>query len=324
MLRSTRRRILITLAVLALSGLGVTVAFGVTSSAGTIHGCVNKKTLVLRVVKSATACKSSETHISWNAQGPQGLEGAMGPQGPSGATGATGPQGIQGVPGAPGQSADSCELENRIHDAIPDFERSDACLEGQPCDDHNPVTTGDTTHNGDCVGTPLPDGSPCDDGNASTTNDHVVSGACVGDPAVCDDGDIGTQDSVVSGQCQFVNLCPQLDPSDFDPPDTQTGARELVDADPYAGMICLNDVDFATFTIPDGQEADVLLQSSLPAGAGGNLGMEVQAPGGTVIDSSDNPVDQDESIHLSDSGQVFIRVFSNGRSATYDLTITLG
>jgi hypothetical protein len=323
LMRSIPRRVLICLAIAGLCGVGATVAFGVASSPGVINGCVNKKTQVLRIVKSASACKSGETPISWNAQGPQGSQGATGPQGPAGAVGQTGPTGPQGVQGPPGQSADTCDLENRIHDVIPDFERSDSCTEGQHCDDGNSATAGDTMHNGVCAGTPLPDGSPCDDGNASTTNDHVVSGACVGDPVLCDDGDIGTQDSVVSGQCQFVDLCPQLDPSNFDPPATQAGALPLVNGDPYAGMICLDDIDVATFTIPAGQEADVLLQSSLPAGAGGNLALEVQAPGGAVIAASDNPIDEDESIHVSSSGDVFIKVSSNGRSATYDLTITL-
>jgi hypothetical protein len=319
MLRPTRRRILVGLAIVGLFGVGTTVALGVTSSP-MLHGCVNKKTQVLRVVKSATACKSTETHIAWNQTGSQGPTGA---QGPVGATGATGPQGIQGAPGPAGQSADTCELENRIHDTVPDFVRSNACSEGQPCDDGNTATTGDTIHNGVCVGTPLPDGSPCDDGNPATTNDTVTGGACVGEPTSCDDGDIGTQDSVVSGQCQFVNICSQLDPSASDPPDTQAGALALANDDPYAGMICLDDVDFATFTIPAGQGADVLLQSSLPPGAGGNLAMEVQAPGGAVIDSSNNPIDQDEYIHISSSGEIFIKVFGNGRSATYDLTVTL-
>jgi hypothetical protein len=78
------------------------------------------------------------------ATGPIGLQGptgATGPQGPAGVkgdtgdTGATGPQGPAGVKGdtgatgppGPAGSGDSCDLEQRIKAAVPDFQESPAC-----------------------------------------------------------------------------------------------------------------------------------------------------------------------------------------------------
>ena len=84
---------------LSLSLLGVGGAFGGSSQ---ISGCINKKTLVLRVVSK---CTKDETKISWNvvgAQGVQGAIGATGPEGAVGAIGATGPEGAVGAIGATG------------------------------------------------------------------------------------------------------------------------------------------------------------------------------------------------------------------------------
>ena len=91
---------------------GVARAAGVIPGAdGTIHGCYNNSTGVLRVVSDSSQCVTSgsrllrETPISWNQEGAPGIPGEPGPQGEpgeDGADGGPGPQGEQGLPGAPG------------------------------------------------------------------------------------------------------------------------------------------------------------------------------------------------------------------------------
>jgi hypothetical protein len=75
-----------------------------------IRGCVNKKTLVLRI---ASTCSKAETEISWNVSGTQGFQGVRGDVGPKGDTGPqgpkgdTGPQGPKGDTGPQGPKGDS-------------------------------------------------------------------------------------------------------------------------------------------------------------------------------------------------------------------------
>ena len=77
----------------ALSGTAFALS-GVPGRGGVFHGCVNNKTRILRVVKSANSChkatgrgrnrKPGEFAISWNQQGRPGAQGIQGSQGPSG------------------------------------------------------------------------------------------------------------------------------------------------------------------------------------------------------------------------------------------------
>ncbi len=71
------------------------------SKTKTITVCADKKTGILHL-KTRGRCKSSQTRVTWNQQGPQGVQGAQGPQGTQGATGATGAQGPQGTQGPAG------------------------------------------------------------------------------------------------------------------------------------------------------------------------------------------------------------------------------
>lgn len=97
--------------------VSVGVAYAaIPASNGTINGCYSGGQGQLRVIdaESGETCKSNETAISWNQQGPQGIPGAIGPQGlqgiqgqqgetgATGATGATGPQGPAGNAGEDG------------------------------------------------------------------------------------------------------------------------------------------------------------------------------------------------------------------------------
>jgi len=47
----------------------------IPDSEGVIHGCFNKQNGNLRVVESGGACRSSESAIDWNQQGPPGPPG---------------------------------------------------------------------------------------------------------------------------------------------------------------------------------------------------------------------------------------------------------
>ena len=82
--------------------LAVGVGGGYALAAGntkTITVCADKKTGVLHL-KTRGRCKSSQTRVTWNQQGPQGVQGPQGttgPQGPAGAQGAAGTQGPAGV-----------------------------------------------------------------------------------------------------------------------------------------------------------------------------------------------------------------------------------
>ena len=54
-----------------------------------IYACITKSAGQVRIVSTASQCKSNEASISWNIAGQQGPEGPQGPQG------------IQGEPGVP-------------------------------------------------------------------------------------------------------------------------------------------------------------------------------------------------------------------------------
>jgi len=62
-----------------------------------LTGCYQKINGQLRIVTSASQCRSSEVAISWNKLGPQGPAGPAGPIGPAGPAGPEGPAGSAGV-----------------------------------------------------------------------------------------------------------------------------------------------------------------------------------------------------------------------------------
>jgi hypothetical protein len=101
--RRAVRLLVIATALIAITA-GVSYAAIPNSSTGTINGCYEKRTGLLRVIdaEAGKKCLSFETPISWNQQGPKGEAGAIGPAGPAGAAGATGPEGPKGDPGAQG------------------------------------------------------------------------------------------------------------------------------------------------------------------------------------------------------------------------------
>lgn len=110
---------------------------------------------------------------------------------------------------------DSCGANGCIHTALTGNDCSDGdpcttgdkcgndgtCHQGAPinCDDGQ-FCTSDSCSNGKCVNQPKTDGTGCDDLDQCTNNDKCASGKCKGSGSNvdCDDGNICTQDSLVS------------------------------------------------------------------------------------------------------------------------------
>jgi Lamin Tail Domain len=65
---------------------GVALA-GIPDSDGTIHGCRNKSTGLLRVIRDRGHCRDNEKRLNWNVRGPVGRTGPAGPPGPQGESG---------------------------------------------------------------------------------------------------------------------------------------------------------------------------------------------------------------------------------------------
>jgi hypothetical protein len=79
--------------VLCLGAVGL-VAFATVAAApppGTIEACYNNTNGELRLVGSASDCRTHETAISWNITGPPGPPGPPGSPGPAGSPGPPGP-----------------------------------------------------------------------------------------------------------------------------------------------------------------------------------------------------------------------------------------
>jgi hypothetical protein len=96
-MRRIRGRTLLAAAVTVAVTTGVGYA-AIPSSNGAVNGCYERITGILRVIDTDAGkrCKSFETPLAWNVQGPSGAPGATGPKGDTGA------KGEQGDPGAPG------------------------------------------------------------------------------------------------------------------------------------------------------------------------------------------------------------------------------
>ena len=88
---------------IALAGAATAVlmsAAALATAAGdaptTIEACRNTRHGLVRIVFSPNACKSNETHVSWDVEGPAGPAGPSGPAGPPGPKGDSG-SGISSV-----------------------------------------------------------------------------------------------------------------------------------------------------------------------------------------------------------------------------------
>jgi hypothetical protein len=93
------RNVIPYLALLLVLAVGVGGGYALAASNDkTITVCADKSTGILHL-KTHGRCKSSQTRVTWNQQGPPGPQGAQGAQGATGATGAQGLQGPQGRAG---------------------------------------------------------------------------------------------------------------------------------------------------------------------------------------------------------------------------------
>jgi hypothetical protein len=101
-LQHLRRNVVAYLALFIALGAGGGYALAATNNK-TITVCADKTTGVLHL-KAHGRCKSSQTRVTWNQQGPQGLQGVPGPQGSQGTQGVQGVQGAQGTQGPSGVS----------------------------------------------------------------------------------------------------------------------------------------------------------------------------------------------------------------------------
>lgn len=95
------------------AGLGVSVSAWADAEPTVIFACSANQTGLLRVVAGGVQCRSEETALHWNQQGPQGPVGPAGPQGEPGPTGPTGPAGPPGPQGAPGPAGPAGGLAGR-------------------------------------------------------------------------------------------------------------------------------------------------------------------------------------------------------------------
>ena len=102
LLQHIRHNVVAYLALVLALGAGGGYAMAASNNK-TITVCADKNTGVLHL-KTRGRCKSSQTRVSWNQQGPQGVQGAPGPQGSQGAQGVQGVQGVQGTHGPAGVS----------------------------------------------------------------------------------------------------------------------------------------------------------------------------------------------------------------------------
>ena len=95
-----KKRLLLAGALLVVGCAAVGIAYAAIPSGGTITGCYMKSGGALRVIDATvTNCKSGETKLEWNQQGPTGPTGAAGATGATGATGAKGATGATGPAG---------------------------------------------------------------------------------------------------------------------------------------------------------------------------------------------------------------------------------
>jgi type VI secretion system secreted protein Hcp len=72
------------LAVLAVAAVGTTaaaIAWAAAGDSAVIHACVSKGSDLVRIPGSDGGCRSNETGVDWNTQGPAGPPGPAGPAG---------------------------------------------------------------------------------------------------------------------------------------------------------------------------------------------------------------------------------------------------
>ena len=90
----------LTVASVALVG-GAAAVGSLTSSDGSIRGCVAKSNGAIRIIAPGARCHvKSERTLTWSRRGQRGLDGPRGPEGARGPEGSAGLSGPQGAPAA--------------------------------------------------------------------------------------------------------------------------------------------------------------------------------------------------------------------------------
>jgi hypothetical protein len=163
--RLTYANVMATGAMFIALGGGAYALSGVPDSNGVFHGCVDNRTGLVRVVKSASSCHRPRGHgkhrdagelaVSWNQQGRPGLPGQ---------TGATGPNGALGPNGAPGSAlayahvladggVDPVNSKNVSSSNVSETSAHSGsyCFRGLPFTPHSAVATAGFSANGDGV-----------------------------------------------------------------------------------------------------------------------------------------------------------------------------
>jgi hypothetical protein len=102
----TRTRTILAGVVLAAALVGGAAWATIPDATGVINACyrtsLDDQKGQVRIVDDPASCRSNETPINWNREGPQGTQGIQGPKGDKGDTGAAGADGTDGVDGQPG------------------------------------------------------------------------------------------------------------------------------------------------------------------------------------------------------------------------------
>ena len=100
-----QRTLVVLVIALGIAGGAVAAADTITAVVapdGTINGCYQTATGVLRVAVPNLPCKPSETVLPWNQKGQKGDPGLKGDPGPQGPRGLVGPKGEAGPAGPRG------------------------------------------------------------------------------------------------------------------------------------------------------------------------------------------------------------------------------
>ena len=79
-----KKAVLAVLAVAALGTIAAAIAWAAAGDSAVIHACVAKGSNLVRIPSAGDGCRSNETGVDWNAQGPAGPAGPAGQQGPAG------------------------------------------------------------------------------------------------------------------------------------------------------------------------------------------------------------------------------------------------
>ena len=83
-------------------GVGTSMLFSHGGNANLVHACIARDGTTRILLNANAACKSNETPLDWNIEGPPGPQGIQGTQGVQGIPGEPGEDGAPGAPGVSG------------------------------------------------------------------------------------------------------------------------------------------------------------------------------------------------------------------------------